>query len=82
MEIWEERKIKGRNYSAVSLEMLPREPNSLFFEHLLEKNLYPELVYEKKNIILVTAEEQELRSNGHPKSRHKELIERAKRDLL
>ena len=82
IEIWKERQIKGRNYSAVSMEVLPRTISSIYFEHLLEKNLYPEFIYDKRNIILVTAEEQELRTNGHPKKRHKELIEKAKRELL
>lgn len=82
LEIWKERQILGRNYSAVSLEMLPKEINAVFFDHLLEKNMYPEFIMDKRNIILVTAEEQELRTNAHPKKRHKELIEKAKKELL
>lgn len=82
MEIWLERQVRGRNYSEVSGELLPKEPSSLNFEHLLEKNQYPDLIFERSNIILVTAEEQELRSKGHPKPKHKELINKAKIDLL
>jgi len=82
LEIWKERQILGRNYSAVSMEMLPQEINAVFFDHLLEKNMYPQFIYEKRNIILVTAEEQELRTNAHPKKRHRELIEKAKNELL
>jgi len=82
MEIWLERQVRGRNYSEVSGTLLPKEPSSLMFEHLLEKNQYPELIFERNNIILVTQEEQELRSKGFPKPKHKELIEKAKKELL
>ncbi len=82
MDIWKERQIFGRNFSEVSGEKLPRQPNTLFFDHLLEKNRYPELIFEKKNIILVTAEEHERKTKGYPSPRHVELIEKAKEELL
>jgi hypothetical protein len=48
------------------------------FDHLLEKSKHPELKYEKENIILVTFEEHEKKTNGFPDEKHKELIEVAK----
>ncbi len=82
MEIWKERQVSGRNYSDISGSLLPREPSSLFFDHLLEKAQYPDLIFEKRNIVLVTAEEHEIKTLGFPKPRHKELVELAKKELL
>jgi len=82
MDIWKERQVLGRNYSEVSGEILPRQPSSLFFDHLLEKNTHPHLIYEKNNIILVTAEEHERKTKGFPDTRHKEMIELAKKRFL
>ena len=53
MEIWKER----IHESEVSGEYLGKEALSTFFHHILPKNKYPELAYEKSNIILLTLEE-------------------------
>ena len=53
MEIWNERK----HYSEVSGEYLGKEPLSTFFHHILPKSKYPELQYDKSNIILLTLDE-------------------------
>jgi 5-methylcytosine-specific restriction endonuclease McrA len=74
MEIWKERPHK----SQVSGAVLWSEPKTWMFDHLLEKSKHPELKYEKENIILVTFEEHERKTNGFPDEKHKELIERAK----
>jgi hypothetical protein len=55
MEIWDERK----HYSEVSGEYLGKEPLSTFFHHILPKSKYPELAYDKSNIILLTLPEHE-----------------------
>mgnify|MGYP000856098624 FL=1 len=78
MEIWNERgpicEITGR--------YLGKEPLTVFFDHLLEKNKYPSLIFEKKNIILCQAEVHQLKTNGFPLEKHKLLIEKAKKELL
>ena len=53
MEIWKER----IHESEVSGTYLGKEALSTFFHHILPKNKYPELAYEKSNIILLTLEE-------------------------
>lgn len=53
MDIWKERP----HYSEVSGEYLGKEPFSTYFHHILPKVKYPELAYEKSNIILLTLEE-------------------------
>ena len=53
LEIWKERK----HYSEVSGDYLGKEPLSTFFHHILPKNKYPELEYDKSNIILLTLNE-------------------------
>lgn len=55
MEIWDERK----HYSEVSGDYLGKEPLSTFFHHILPKSKYPELAYDKSNIILLTLPEHE-----------------------
>ena len=53
LEIWKERK----HYSEVSGDYLGKEPLSTFFHHILPKSKYPELEYDKSNIILLTLDE-------------------------
>ena len=55
LEIWKERK----HYSEVSGDYLGSEALSTFFHHILPKNKYPELQYDKSNIILLTLPEHE-----------------------
>lgn len=52
-EIWKER----RHYSEVSGEYLGKEAMSTYFHHILPKSKYPELSYDKSNIILLTLDE-------------------------
>ncbi len=54
-EIWKERK----HYSEVSGDYLGSEALSTFFHHILPKSKYPELQYDKSNIILLTLPEHE-----------------------
>lgn len=74
MEIWGERPHR----SEISGKWLGKEPLSYLFDHLLEKEIYPEIKYEKWNIALVTIDEHTLKTNGYPIAKHKELIEQAK----
>jgi hypothetical protein len=55
LEIWKERK----HYSEVSGDYLGSEPLSTFFHHILPKSKYPELEYDKSNIILLSLLEHE-----------------------
>lgn len=77
-QIWEERK----HYSEVSGEWLGDVPKLIFFEHLLEKSAYPQFKYERRNVILCTANEHHLKSGGYPLEKHKELINKAKKELI
>jgi hypothetical protein len=52
-EIWKERK----HYSEVSGEYLGSEALSTFFHHILPKSKYPDVAYDKSNIILLTLDE-------------------------
>lgn len=52
-EIWKERK----HYSELSGIYLGKEAMSTFFHHILPKEKYPELGYDKSNIILLTLDE-------------------------
>lgn len=73
-EIWKERP----HISELSGKKLGSTIKSYYFDHLLEKSKYPEVSFEKWNIILVTAKEHELKNNGFPLPEHKEWIEEAK----
>jgi hypothetical protein len=74
LEIWNERPHK----SEISGEVLGNQPNSCFFDHLLEKSKYPDIKYEKWNIVLVTIDEHSAKTNGFPKKEHQQLINKAK----
>lgn len=78
LEIWNER----IHCSDVSGEYLGEEPFSYFFDHALEKSKFPELRWEKRNIILCTMDEHYAKTNGHPLPKHEELIEKIKKELL
>ena len=52
-QIWKERK----HYSEISGDYLGSEAMSTFFHHILPKEKYPELAYNKSNIILLTLDE-------------------------
>ncbi len=52
-QIWNERK----HESEVSGTYLGKEAMSTYFHHILPKNKYPELAYDKCNIILLTLDE-------------------------
>jgi hypothetical protein len=78
LEIWSERLHK----SEISGQPIYGEALSVYFDHLLEKSKYPELKFDKKNIVIVTSEEHESRHNGFPVPKHKELIDKAFEELL
>jgi len=57
---------------------LGKEPLTIYFDHLLEKEMHEELRYEEKNLILVCFDCHSNKSLGHPKEEHKRRIEEAK----
>jgi len=69
-------------YSEISGDYLGKEPLSWMFDHLLNKSKYPHLRYEKDNILMVTFEEHELKTNGNPLPKHVEAIEKAREKFL
>lgn len=54
-QIWNERP----HISEISGAFLGHEPLTVFFHHILEKEMYPDLAFEKENIILLTLEEHD-----------------------
>lgn len=75
LNIWAERP----HYSQVSGGWLGNEIKSWMLDHLLPKSDYPELKYEKDNIILCTFDEHTRKTNGYPDENHKKAIEDARR---
>lgn len=59
VDIWNERP----HYSEVSGDYLGKEPLSTYFHHILPKVKYPDMAYEKSNIILLTLHEHEAVEN-------------------
>lgn len=53
LEIWRNR----AHVSEVSPTFLGNEPLSVFFHHILSKGKYPQAMYDKENIILMTLDE-------------------------
>jgi len=77
-EVWNER----HPYCEVTGVYLGKEPKIYMFDHLLEKSVYPQFRYEKKNIILLSFQAHELKTNGYPLPKHQAAIGRAKLLLL
>lgn len=77
-EIWEEREHRCQ----VTGEWLGNELKTIFIEHLLEKSVYPQFRYEKRNIALVSGDIHIQKTNGFPHPIHKQLIKKAKKELL
>jgi len=77
-EIWNEREHKCQ----VTGEWLGNELKSIFVEHLLEKSVFPQFRYEKRNIALVSGDIHMRKTNGFPHPIHQQLIEKARKELL
>lgn len=58
------------------------EIRTIYFDHLLPKEKYPELEFEEKNIYFCCANCHTKKENGFPTKEHKEAIDRAKLELL
>ena len=52
LSIWKKR----RHVSEISGEVIP-SPSSMHFHHILEKNKYPEAMYDEENVILLSSVE-------------------------
>ena len=74
-EIWKERK----HYSELSGIYLGSEAMSTFFHHILPKEKYPEVAYDKSNIILLTFSEHESVENDMYKY---DIINEKRKELL
>lgn len=75
LEIWNERK----HYCEVTGKWLGNTPKTYMFDHLIEKSAYPELKYEKDNIILCDGDIHSQKTMGNPHPKHQELIDNAKK---
>jgi 5-methylcytosine-specific restriction endonuclease McrA len=61
---------------------LPKEFCTWMVDHLLEKSQYPQFSMTEDNYFLVCFEDHSAKTNGFPKMKHKEAIEKAKLMLL
>ena len=61
---------------------LGNEPRTYMFDHLLEKEKYPEFKYEEDNIFLCCLECHDAKNKGYPKLKHEEAIQRAREKYL
>ena len=75
LSIWKVRP----HYCVNCNKWLGHEPKSYFFDHALERRKYPELQYERKNILLVCMECHDKKTKGFPGAKHKKLIENVKK---
>jgi len=70
LSIWKRRLHNCENCG----KWLGNEPLSYMFDHLLEKSKYPELKYEKENIMLVCLECHDNKTRGNLTNLFKEKI--------
>jgi 5-methylcytosine-specific restriction endonuclease McrA len=73
LSVWKKRphRCEGCN------KPLGREPASYMFDHLLEKNKYPELAYDENNIAIVCLECHDNKTRGFANDIIKERIRKA-----
>jgi hypothetical protein len=57
-------------------------PKPLYFDHLLEKNKYPEFRYNKDNVFFCCGDCHAKKSIGNPTEKHKMAIKVAEMKLL
>ena len=74
LTIWKERK----HYCESCNKWLGDIPSTIFFDHLLEKSIYPELTFSKENIFLCCSDCHSKKTNGFPTEKHKEAITKIK----
>lgn len=74
LEIWRK---KPHNCESCG-QYLGKEPLSTYFDHLLEKEMYPDLRYEEANLMLVCFQCHGDKGMGHPTEVHRKMIEKAK----
>lgn len=74
MDIWDNSPHFCRSCS----KPLGDEPRSMYFDHLLPKAQYPDLKFEKDNILLVCWQCHDQRHLGNPTEKHLEFINKAK----
>lgn len=79
-ELWDKM---GNLKRCSSCEMrIYGEIRTIYFDHLLPKNKYPELEFEEKNIYFCCANCHTKKENGFPTEKHEEAIQKAKLELL
>lgn len=74
LEIWESRE----HFSELSQKSLGEEPLSWMFHHVMCKELYPEIKYEKWNIILVGFNEHENIHNSRYSEKYEKILNKVK----
>ncbi len=79
-ELW--GKLPRNKHCTICSAPIYGENLTVYWDHLLEKNQYPELALEERNIVFCCQNCHEAKTNGHPLPKHKELIEQAKKELL
>jgi len=55
---------------------------SLYHDHLLPKELYPQFKYEEENMFFCCGDCHQNKTNGHPGEKHRKAIELAKQKFL
>jgi hypothetical protein len=55
---------------------------TIYWDHLLEKEIFPQFKYEPKNMFFCCPDCHTEKSNGFPKPLHLQAIEKAKKELL
>lgn len=55
---------------------------TIYWDHLLEKSLFPQFKYEEKNMFFCCFQCHTKKGNGFPVEEHRKAIEKAKQELL
>ncbi len=80
MELW--KKLSSPRKCTSCGQRIWGECLSIYFDHLLPKNKYPEFEFEEKNIYFCCVKCHSKKENGFPTEKHRESIEKVKQELL
>lgn len=79
-KLWDKQK-KPRRCQSCGKKIIG-ENLSIYHDHLLEKEFWPQFIYEERNMFFCCAECHDLKTRGFITPKHKEALEKAKKELL
>lgn len=79
-ELWEA--LPKKKHCSSCGKQIYGENKSIYWDHLLDKSKFPELMYEAWNLYFVCGDCHSQKSMGHPTRKHQAAIDQAKENYV